>query len=468
MAREPSPSTPARDRPLHRITVGDEQRTVPERFFGFNGASIVQPVNVELLLDERLQQQLARFPVGLIRVPSGTAAQWLDWHSGRFIDHPASPFAAVPGERRGITLADWRELLERTGAQPVWDLNVLNATLEDQLAMLHRARSLGLPVHYVELGNELWDPRSIYPTRFPSGQAYASQMGDWIRALRREFPDVRIALSGADPADEIFSSTLGPRFNDWNQQVSTQLEGADALAIHPYWILPGGQPPGSDIAATLTAGLDHWQRFRAVALAALPPNVEVWLTEWNKAGHFASSGTQIWAQALSVVAVGLEQLLEPRVTISLVHNIVDGTGNPHDIGVATVFPSFANGSGGSTELGRTALGHALPQLFTAIGPGATVRRLTIAGVPAIGGHDGVRGILIGGRRPGALLVNLTAESVSVEVPPELGSRPSFRMVAAAPAAQPGWVATDRVDTTEGRVHGRLELTPYSVTRISRG
>ncbi|HET8930080.1 MAG TPA: hypothetical protein VFN21_05425, partial [Acidimicrobiales bacterium] len=99
----------------------------PDAFFGFNGASIVQTVNVDLLLDERLQTKLANFPTRLIRVPTGTAAQWIDWRTGKFIDDPTSPFAPIPDDRRPVTMTDWAKLVKTAKATPVWDLNVLNA-----------------------------------------------------------------------------------------------------------------------------------------------------------------------------------------------------------------------------------------------------------------------------------------------------------------------------------------------------
>jgi hypothetical protein len=154
---------------------------------------------------------------------------------------------------------------------------------------------------------------------------------------------------------------------------------ADAIAIHPYWTLPDRAEPGSDVDATLTAGLDAWDDFTDETLAAIPKGMGVWLTEWNQAAWGSDAGTQIWAQALSVAAVAMQQAGNPLIEMTLVHDIVDGEPNPHDAGIPTTFPAFTDGAGGSEVLAPTALGHVLPLLFGAVSPGSTVQTLSTLG-----------------------------------------------------------------------------------------
>lgn len=436
----------------------------PDAFFGFNGASIVQTVNVDLLLDERLQNKLADFPARLIRVPTGTAAQWIDWRTGKFIDDPTSPFAPIPDDRRPVTMTDWAQLVQAAEATPVWDLNVLNATLDDQIAMLDEAKRLGMSVEYIELGNELWDVRSIYPDVYPSGTDYAKAMNAWIPELRDRFGDVQIAVSGADPSDEFFAKVFGERFQTWNDEVLATIEGADALAIHPYWTLPDRVDPGSDVAATLTAGLDAWTDFTETTLSAVPDGMGVWLTEWNQAAWASDSGTQIWAQALSVAAVAMRQAADPRIEMSLVHDIVDGEPNPHDAGISTTFPAFTDGAGGSEALARTALGHVLPVLFDAIAPGSTVQALDVIGGPTVGDHPGIVAVRITGANPGAVFVNLSDEPVKVQLDDDMTGTWDLTTLSAAADAQPGWVRGQEPDVSEATATGSVEVPRYSILR----
>lgn len=465
-ASSEQPSTTSPDVGLVTRTTG-LAKTIPDEFFGFNGASIVQNINTDLLLDPRLQEQLATFPTRLIRVPTGTAAQWIDWRTGAFIDDPSSPFVTIGGDRHPVTLRDWATLITTTKATPVWDLNVVTSTLDDQIAMLEAAQDLGMPVRYVELGNELWDSRSIYPSIYPSGTDYAKAMNVWIPALRRRFGDIRIAVSGADPSDPFFSEVFGARYRGWNREVLATIQGADAIAIHPYWTLPELAEPGSDVASTLTAGLDAWRRFTTGTLPEIPAGMEVWLTEWNQAAWTSKAGSQIWAQALSVVAVGLDQLTSPSVTMSLVHNIVDGVPNPQDVGISTTFPAFADGANGSEPLARTALGHALPLLFGAVPPGSTVKALDLPRATKVGAHRSVVGVAVAGGSPGAVFVNLGDERVEVQLPGEMRGTWVVTAVTAGADSQPGWVAADTVTTTRVTVERTVQLPPYSVVGVAR-
>lgn len=448
---------------------------LPAEFFGFNAASIVSPINVERILDPDLWERLRSFPTRLIRVPSGTAAQWIDWRTGDFIDAPGSPFATVDPERRGITMADWAELIESTGAVPVWDLNVLTSTLDDQIDMLTDAERHGLPVRFIELGNELWDIRGPYVERFPTGSAYADEMNRWIPVIRERFPDARIAVAGADPADATFNELLGERYRDWNASVLGTIRDVDAIVIHQYWGLADNAPPGSDVDQTLATGLAHWSEMRRLTMEALDDagglgeNIEVWITEWNQAAHFARPGVQIWAQALSVVMVGIEHALDPRMNMSLVHNIVDGVGNPHDIGPSTVYPSFTNGEDGTDLFGRTALGTALPLLFGAAGGNTRVQRLT---PPPDTAGVGPGGVMFTGDHTEVLLVNPTDAQTIVRLPhvvsEALGSSPSVVELHAAADAPIGWEPSAEVTssvTRLGEPDAELRLPPFSITRV---
>ncbi len=446
------------------VTTTGATRDVPDRFFGFNAASIVQTVNADLLRDPALQDELAGSGTRLLRVPTGTAAQWIDWRTGAFIENPTSPFASIPPDRRGMTMDDWAELIARTGAEPVWDLNVLNADLDDQIEMLTEAERLGMPVRFIELGNELWDVRSIYPEVYPTGADYAETMNAWIPALRERFGDVHIAVCGADPSDAFFAAVFGDRYVDWNRQVVDTVVDADAITIHPYWTLPDRAEPGSDVAATLDAGPDAWDAVTAETLARVPDDLDVWVTEWNQAAWGSDSGTQIWAQALSVVTVAIAQLVDPRIGMSLVHDIVDGHANPHDVGISTTFPAFTNGADGSEPLARTALGHALPLLFDAVGPGTSVTRLALDD-PGVA--SGFAGVAIAGANPGAVFVNRSAEPVTVDAGDVLPGTWTTTVLSAAPDAQPGWVASDTVDPVTGSTDGVIEIPAHALVRLAR-
>lgn len=444
------------------------RRPVPAHFFGLNAESIVLPADERLLVNSvRLHDQLASLPVGILRIPGGTTSQWLDWRTGRFLTAADSPFAGVPSSRPPITMRRWASIVRATGATPLWDLNVLTSTLPDQLAMLRAAGRLGMPVRYIELGNELWDPRPPYPTVFPTGAAYGRAMTPWIRALRLRYPHALIAVSGADETVPSLLATVGgPRYRGWNAALLSTVRGENAIAIHPYWTLPGVATPGSSVRATLLAGPDHWDAFTRQTLGRLPARLPVWLTEYNQSSLLTSGGTQLWAQALSVSAVALDQLADARVTMSLLHDIVGGLANPQDHGTAEVFPLFTDGFGASRVLARTGLGDAIPMIYAAVARASAVARLRVRGAPAVGNRSGVSAIEVFGPRPGALLVNLTAQRAVVRLPPGLAGAATLASLRAPAGSQPGWVPADRVATRTRAVRGVVTLPPYSLDRLS--
>lgn len=463
------------DHDVTQLSLAGDPVDLPDGFFGFNAASIVSPTNTERMRDPDLWDLLHAFPTRLIRVSSGTAAQWIDWRTGDFIDEPGSPFATVDDDRRGITMDEWAELVKSTGAVPVWDLNVLTSTLDDQIEMLTAAERLGMPVRFIELGNELWDIRGPYVERYPTGAAYADEMNQWIPVLRQRFPDAAIAVAGADGADAMFNELLGDRYRDWNRGVLGTIRDIDAIVIHQYWGLDDNAAPGSDVDQTLSAGLDHWSKMRRLATEDLDhasePNgdIDVWITEWNQAAHFAPPGTQIWAQALSVVMVGMEHALDPRVAMSLVHNILDGVGNPHDVGPSVVYPSFTNGEDGTALYDRTALGMALPLLFGAADGKTTVQRLT-SNVEPISSR--LSGIVLTGDRTEVVVVNPTGKLMTVRLPEPvsvaLGRSPTVIEVHADADAAIGWdpctTVTPSVTPLDGP-NATLTLPGFSIARV---
>jgi hypothetical protein len=444
------------------------RRVLPRQFFGFNAESIVEPVDDHLLADSAvLHARLAKMPLGILRIPGGTTSQWLDWRTGAFIADSDSPFVDVSSTRQSITMPEWAKTVRATDATPLWDLNVLTSTLSDQIAMLKEAVRLGMPVQYIELGNELWDPLPPYPTTFPTGAAYGTAMNPWIKALKRLFPHAEIAVSGAD---ETMASTLakigGGRFTDWNASLLSTVRGENAITIHPYWGLAFNASPGSSVPATLTAGPNYWSRFVHQTLDQLPARMKVWLTEYNQTSLLTTGGTQIWAQALSVAAMQIDQLADPSVTISLLHDIVGGVPNPQDDGTAEVFPLFTDGFDGSRVLGRTSLGYTVPLIYSTIADATAVGRLAVHGVPDVGDQPGVSGVEVFGVRAGALLVNRTAENVKLRLPSHLLGVATLTTLSAPPGSEPGWIPSDHVTTATHAVHGSVTLAPYSVDGLA--
>lgn len=461
-------------------------RELPADFFGVNGARIISPENAVQWHDPVFQQALAGLDAGLIRVQGGTTSQWIDWRTGLFDQRPESPFLGRNEGRRPILLSDWAEIVRTTGATPIFDLNVLTSTVDEQIAMLHEAQRLGMEVRYVELGNELWDPGAYYRRVYPTGADYARAMNEWIVRLREEFPGIGIAVSGADDSS-VVTPVLGPRNQTWNAGLYANIRGADAVALHPYWT---PDPILEDVGSTAAGGVATWNAFHDRAIADVPASMDVWITEYNQINiPFAlipgipatllSGVPQTWAVGLSVAGFALAGMTDPRVRMSVIHAALDGL--PSECSRAAngneeIHALLADGSGGSVEFGRTAINEALTPIYTRARDGGTVRRLDAGAAPevtvALGTPLGVTRVpsVVGaeflGDRPGAFLVNLGDQPVRVSLPDDLPGTLAARTLTAPPQTDPAFHPGDTITETRTEVSGQTVLPPYSLTQLS--
>jgi hypothetical protein len=221
---------------------------------------------------------------GTIRYPGGAIANYWNWQSGS-VNQPATTSGtgkSKPGRVRdyGFTLQTLRGIVGETGAIPVFDLNLLTSTLSNQLLMLHTAQSMGIPVRYIELGNEFYLNTSSYLKRFPTAASYVRTVVQWAPAIRAAFPDAQIAAVGSLP-----QSTA--REKSWNSTLLL-VAGADinAVTLHDYFSPLGKDPTPAQV---LAAAQTSWRSTQQV-MAAIPSRYRIWFTEFNLSLQGLSGG----------------------------------------------------------------------------------------------------------------------------------------------------------------------------------
>lgn len=209
------------------------QRTLPPDFLGYN-----------LDLGARLQDwhaapflaAVSALQPGTLRYPGGTLSNYWNWRSGNF---DAAGRQRYRGWRRlhpqlHFGLGDLQSGLQASGAQAVFDLNLLSGTLASAEAELHAAQAQGIAVRYVELGNEFYLSTPNNVRAFPEAQNYAAKATRWTQALHAAFPQARIAAIGAYLFDPAWAQRHQPRIADWNHRVMAALHGVDAMTMHIY------------------------------------------------------------------------------------------------------------------------------------------------------------------------------------------------------------------------------------------
>jgi hypothetical protein len=486
-------------------------RVLPPDFLGFNAEALTASSGV--WSDPRFLAAAARLRPETLRIFGGTTANYWDWRRGTFVVGSVVPTElAAARSRVHLPLALWARVIARTGARPLFDLNLVTASLANQLSMLSAARRLGLPVERIELGNELYLPR--YAGLFPTGAAYGRVATRWIRAIRTRFPRVRIAVSAYLPAD-LPGIAPTARERGWNDGLRATVRGADALAFHPYFRsgLPDTVAPRAGRAAAAVVGAP-WRRFAAVresALRGLGPGMQAWMTEWNLFDRRAPvHGT--WSQGLAVAAFGLDLLSDRRIAQADAHALVasapfasifaDANGlsfgpllptrprrsadpGPHATAAAARGPGVAQVAGftvpdrqppATVRFGLSASGVAMSELLDAMRGSDRAQPVSMSPLPSEhapsrlaslpGGGAAQQGALL--RGPGhwtLLLVNLDRRPVGVRTAGLGPGRASYEQLHANPDTPVAGPAS--LERRRGRLprSATLVLAPYSLTRV---
>ena len=410
------------------------RRPLPPDWLGVNGEAVTAPDGV--WRSPGFVGAVAALAPEAIRVFGGTTANFWDWRRGTFVSRAP---VVIPSElasaraRVSIPLRDWARLVRAADATPVFDLNLVSSTLADQLAMLHAARALGMPITRVELGNELYLGR--YAALFPDGATYGSVATQWASALKATFPGVRVAAVGF--VSRGAAAPRSARERGWNAGVLSTLRGLDALAFHPYF-RSGLQAHSSlrsarAVTAMLVQSSVRWTQVRFQVLSQLPRGMSAWLTEFNLFDRKAPVHTT-WAQGLALGSYSLDELADPHVDQADVHALVasapfgalfaDRSGLAFGEDGQRSFRSPRASPPATQPYGRSATGVMLGALLTAMRGATSARQLgfvtqapqRFAGAPALG----LRGAAFGGG--GALVLNLSPTAALVNTSGQLDAR----------------------------------------------
>jgi hypothetical protein len=389
---------------------------------------------------------LAALSPGTLRWPGGTEADYFSWTTGRDTEAPRS---------FSFTLSDLLAAYRATGAPPIFDLNVLapgnRTNVADQLGMLRAAAALGLPVRYVEIGNELYG--GVGRAAFPDGAAYGKTVALYVRALHAAFPGVQVA------ADACYALTPGCPAG-WNGQVLAAAAGSgapDAMILHTY---PGQQYAAFTAALVpgMLAGAYQGAQELQQGVSALQGE-PVWVTEYNFRGPYrkgqdvlANPAQTSYARELFVAAYAL---LLPRIPgIRLVDGwSAFGGGQAYSYWTLPPHPVL------------TPAGQAVAMVDTAARGAVRWVAATVPGAPQLpGGYPAVLGD--GFATPGgewrAVLVNLGPRAVSLPPAAPWAAGTPYEQVTGTPAASLSAALAPSRGTVPG---GGLRLPPYSLTLV---
>jgi len=350
----------------------------------------------------------------------------------------------------------WERTVDQTpGSKDWW------AMMDDRLArnlnLLDRAAKLGIPVRYVEFGNEYYfGPGSANPEgatvepyvagvtppdpnmigAFPDlGRSYACAVNDWARKLLDRYPGVRLSAVASNGRG-------GTRRSDWNFHVARHVDRSlvPAVSFHHY----GGISRGSLTSSPegLAEALASWLESRDELLNSADEvrDREFWITEWN-----SNSAQGTWGHGLQSLFALNAWLQQGNVAITAYHQFsaasILRTPGPEITAAARALSLFALASGGQSR--------AQEIRWEDLPPSPQSR------VPRLWGWKFTRA---DATCPRYLLVNQGAESLSLDLNGFFGNQPYRAHIAHAPlgasTADPGEVVST--------VDAALDLPAFSV------
>ena len=452
------------------VSLVSDTKTITEAIVGLNTQCIKGPYWTEAAFKDAI----ADIDPGNFRYPGGTIGNFWDWETGDYLVGAHKPIGYLNNVPNIYKLDNVKEVYTRSGnrTEPIYMLNVLTSTYEHQKASLDHAKSIGLPVTYIELGNEFYldgeDDGSAkeYMRILPSVKSYANLCRTWNAHLKRDFPGCKVAVLCVNtPLNWAATRT---RVRIWNDSLRYYLTEADydAITIHNY--TKTGARAGVSITMydMISQSINSHARDK-IQDPSLGTTKPLWVTEYNfEAGVNQYPGQ--WVHGLSALLSSTQLALVPRVEFACFFNLAG------DWKAATIYDRdypAASSVQGVKKNNISATGYSLSILMQATKNATSIRSIDFSSNPTVattknGNMKTLYGYLFEGNNATkkALLINIGAEDQTVNIS-TLDISPStveqYRAEALSTFITPQTFLKETPDITEGA----LALKPYSVTLL---
>jgi hypothetical protein len=402
---------------------GRHMRPFQSYFFGANSGHLRNAFNWDDAEFDQALQNL-RF-LTTLRFPAGELANYWDWKSGTIGSQGNDNDKSI--QQRNAYPAPLSELkheISITHAFPLFVLNMLtnpvcgdhcpltpsSPNLRYQMDMLDAARTFGINLDYLELGNEYYINKPNYEAVYPdpvsdsaplASVLYARLATQWIHTIKEKYPQVKVAVVGADITAtstdrkaKWLTGLFNPAFNSprVGGNGEAALQGADAVTLHVYPgpnLLSAPAIDANNAEDLFGEAFKEWNEIKANDLPLIPRNMPIWFTEFNLHGSDKVPVLGTWAHGLFVATLSMLFMEDSRVQMETHHELVGNAGFG-DLFYTT--NSFAHTDGGGkwvgpalqTKLwGESAMADTLEVLATASANADQAERLTFQQVPEI-------------------------------------------------------------------------------------
>lgn len=272
--------------------------------YGFNANLSNSPVNYS---NELFRQAIAQLHPQIIRWPGGSVSNNFNPLTGT-----ADNGSGTPNKLEDLAL-----LVKEDKCEVMFVLNMLTHTLDENLAALRKAESLGIPVHYVELGNEYNNINSPGRSVYATAMDYATAAAFWIDSIKAEFPLVEFGAVGENKGYKGAGT--------WNEDVLKILSSYHVHLVYHCYPNPNDFIYGSgqvDLHKLDSCFFDD------LHITGFDQQKDFWCTEFNvknsdKLGATAYIEPGQWIIALQHLA---KLLTDADAKILCVHNIIGKEG----------------------------------------------------------------------------------------------------------------------------------------------
>jgi hypothetical protein len=471
------------------VSLTGEPRPIPAYFLGYNG-NLARGGSWR---DAALLSAFSSLHPGHLRYPAGTIANYWDWRAGWFKTGAEAPYGLGKATPNPYRLEDLKRACVACGAEPQIVLNLLTSTLDEQIEMLRAARDLGLTVSRVELGNEFYLEKEDYKACFPTAEDYGRVANEWIVAIKREFPKMKVGVVGA-----AVRAQDGVRRRTWNPRLLPTLKGADALVLHIYQgaglatrvdetMEATGLVKESDsrvsrteqhamktkfespagVARVLGMAFRRWQELPE--LKEIPRGMEVWVTEYNLFDRTGPvRGT--WAHGLDSAVLTLNFLQDARITLATHHSLYGNAMFSAIIQGENAFAGLTENKT-ATPYALTASGRTLALLGEALRGGVSAQRLAFPFnpeifVPRLNPYPSLVGWKFNrGSVAKYFILNLSAKVITLPPGGAMPTAGKFTQISGDPHALVTGPSALTVATRDLSRDVGLKLPPYSCTLV---
>jgi hypothetical protein len=404
----------------------------------------------------------------IIRYPGGTESQYFDWQTGKTV--PASLWTngtlfnhtylgTVP--HLAYPLSELLYFYQQTGVKPIFCLNFLTKDLANQLLMLQTAKNLGIPVEYIELGNELYFEDRDFVNKYPNPIDYILDVkNNWLPQLKTAFPNAKIAVIGAyDGLTDLNGSKIPTRINTWNNALFAQNLNANAITFH-YYLPPNTTTLSNpNITQALAAPFKHWQTLKVNTVDNVTNGMECWVTEYNlNDGQTNYAIATSWTHGLYTASLFSLMLEEPKIKMLLNHQI---TGNPTFASLASYTPF-----GDTLTNKMTSEGNAMRLLHKAAKGKNTATKLNFSNNPNITVGTTTYPSLIGwvfekDNEKELFILNLSNSNFNLDLSNIFDNPFSYEQITATNPLQKN-ITTQNLTINKGAANANFQSLPYSL------